>query len=190
MSTNPFVNVDKKKMPVGTITDYHKDEDVYIIDYAEVKHVKMVGDKDTDFVENIVVEEIGRTNRQDYYDEQSGEVGILNILRKVAFSGDDSLLNQTHRVSIPGSEKDALGRPVEDIVDLTDYSGVDRIQALNKFKEGAAVYQDLDPALKGNKSLEEVAKMSDDEINQYIKNSVDAYLSQVAAARSSEQKGE
>lgn len=190
MSSNPFVNVDKKKMPVGTITDYHKDEDLYIIDYAEVKHVKIIGEKDTDFIENVVVEEIGRTNRQDYYDEQSGDVGILNILRKVAFSGDESLLNQTHRLSNPGSEKDALGRPVEDIVDLTDYSGVDRVQALNKFKEGAAVYQDLDPALKGNKSFEEVAKMSDDEIHQYIKDSVDSYLAQVAAVRSGEEKGE
>ena len=171
--------VDHSKLPVATETDYHKDEDVYIIEYQEVRHVTLNSDVDTDFTENITVEEASRVNRQDYLNEQSGDVGILNILKKMALSGDTSLLNQTHRASIPGSDKDALGRAVEDIVDISNYQ-VDRIAALESYKKGADAYHSLDPDLKGKSNLEEVAKLSDAEIDSYIENKVKAYYAKVA----------
>lgn len=102
----------------------------------------------------------------------------------MALSGDTSLLNQTHRVSLPGNEKDALGRPVEDINDLSAYQ-VDKITALESFKKGAETFKDLDPALKGKKSLEDVAKMPDSEIDAYIKAQVEAISNKIAAIRAS-----
>lgn len=175
--------VDHSKLPKCTKTDYHTEKDVYIIEFQEVEHVKMLSDKDTDFVKTIEVEEVSRTKRQDYIDSFANDVGILNIMKKVALSGDESLINQTNRRSLPGNEEDALGRKVEDIVDLTSYSDLDRVEALNGFKKGASVYESLDPALKGKKSLEQVAKMSDDDINAYIKSQVDAYMSSIASAK-------
>lgn len=174
---------DHSQLPIPSLTDYHKDEDVYIIDYEEVRHVKVLGDDDTDFIESYSVEESSRVNRQDFLNEQSGDVGILNIMKKMALSGDASLLNQTHRVSLPGSEKDALGRAVEDIVDVSRYSNIDKIDALNGFKKGAEVFSSLDEDLKGKRTLEEVAKLSDVEINEYLKSKIDSITSEVAKLR-------
>ena len=122
MNSNPFCNVETKNLPKPTETDYHKDNDVYIIDYMEVEHVKLVGDKDTDFVKSVTIDESSRVKRQDYLDEQASDVGILNIIKKVALSGDISLFNQTNRVGLPAVEKDALGHDVEQVLDLTAYS--------------------------------------------------------------------
>ena len=177
---------DHSQLPVPTVTDYHKDEDDYIIEYQEVRHVKVIGDKDTDFIESTTVEECSRVNRQDFLNEQTGDVGILNIMKKMALSGDTSLLNQTNRSAIPGSEKDSLGRAVEDVVDLTRYSNIDKIDALNGFKKGAEVYSNLDEDLKGKKSLEEVARLSDAEINDYLKSKIDAITSEVAKLRAAQ----
>lgn len=179
MGSNPFIFDKKSSLPVPTKTDYLSEHDKYIIDYAEVEHVKMIGDKDTDFVKSISVDEYSRIDRNKYIQENSNEVGILNILKKMALSGDVSLLNQTHRASLPGSDKDALGRPVEDLADYTAYSGMDRVEALEKFKEGVESFKSLDEGLKGNKSLEEVAKLSDADIDAYIKGVADAARAQI-----------
>lgn len=185
-NNEPFVDswgCDHSQLPVPCETDYHKDEDVYIIDFQQVRHVKVIGDNDTDFIESYTVEECSRVNRQELLNEQSGDVGILNIMKKMALSGDTSLLNQTHRSSIPGSEKDALGRAVEDVVDLTRYSNIDKVDALESYKKGASVFASLDEDLKGKKSMEEVAKLSDAEINVYLKSKIDAITSEVARLR-------
>lgn len=185
----PFIDswgCDHSKLPTPAVTDYHKDDDVYVIEYQEVRHIKVLGDDDTDFIESTSVEEFSRVNRQDLLNEQSGDVGILNIMKKMALSGDTSLLNQTHRTSFPGIEKDALGRPVEDVVDLTRYSNIDKIDALNGFKKGAEVFQNLDEDLKGKKTLEEVAKLSDAEINEYLKSKIDSITSEVAKLRAAQ----
>lgn len=171
MNNNPFLIQDKKSLPVPTITDYHKDCDDYIIDYYEVEHVKMVGEKDTDFVKSSTIEEYSRTPRQAYLDSQADDVGILNIMKKVALSGDISLLNQTGRVGYPSDDKDSLGRAVEKVVDLTSYQG-GTIEALNAYKHGADVYAKLDPELKGKLSMEEVAKLSDEVITSYLQKKI------------------
>lgn len=181
--------VDHSSLPVGTQTDYSKDQDKYIIDYQEVEHVKMIGDKDTEFVKTLSVEECSRSNRQEYISSFDNEVGILNIMKKVALTGDASLLNQTKRVSLPGTDKDALGRQVEDVADYSQFVGVDRAEALNSFKQGRAVFASLPDSLKGDKSFEEVAKMSDADVDAYIKAQVDAYKAQVAAIKASQEGG-
>lgn len=156
-------------------TDYHKDDDDYIIEYSEVEKVKMTGTKDTDFIINKEVVESSRINRQDYINSYRDDVGILNIIEKVRLSGDMTLFNQTGRVSLPGKEKDALGRPVEDVADFTNYQ-VDKIEALNAYKKGRETLADLPADLKANNSFESIAKMSDEEINKYIESKVAAIL--------------
>lgn len=176
MPSNPFQPLDPKTAPKHTETDYHKEGDKYIITYDEVESVKILSDKETvatkdeiekDFIVNKKVKEVDRVDRQKYLDSQAGDVGILNIIEKVRLSGDWSLVDQTHRVSMSGCEKDALGHDVEPIVDVTQYQ-VDRVAALESYKIGAKAFDNLDPELKKKMSLEQVAKMSDAEIDAFL----------------------
>lgn len=186
MSSHPFQPIAPKDAPTCTKTDYHKESDKYIITYDVVQKVKMTGEKDTDFIIDEEVVEVSRINRQEFLNEEAQDMGIMNILEKVRSSGDETLFNQTHRVSMPGVEKDALGREVEDIVDVTRYQK-DTVASLEGYKKGVAAYKDLDPSLKGKKSLEEVAKMSDKDIDAYIQAKVDSII---AARYKSAEKGE
>ena len=173
-NNNPFAPL--KEAPKHTITDYNKDSDKYIITYGEVESVKILIDKDTietkdeienDFIINKKVKELDRVNRQEYLDSQAGDVGIMNIIEKVRLSGDVTLLNQTGRVPMAVVEKDVLGHDVEAVVDVTKYQ-VDQIDALESYKVGAKAFNSLDPGLKKKMSLEQVAKMSDAEIDAFL----------------------
>lgn len=166
MVTNPFGPI--KDKPKVIETDYHTDGDKFIITYGEIERVKMIGDKDTDFIVLTDVKEIDRTDRQAFLDSQANEVGILNIIEKVRLSGDVTLLNQTGRVPLAAVEKDALGHDVEPIVDVTRYQ-VDQVDALESYKSGAAAFDSLDPELKKKMTFEQVAKMSDAEIDAFLK---------------------
>lgn len=165
--SHPFQPIPKEKQPKRCYTDYCKDSDVNIITYMEIEKVKMTGDKDTDFVisKEIIVDD--KVNRQKYLDSQSNDVGIMNIIEKVRLSGDASLLNQTGRVSMAAVEKDSAGHDVEPVVDVTRYQ-VEQIDALESYKIGAAAFDSLDPELKKKLSLEQVAKLSDAEIDAFL----------------------
>lgn len=182
MLSNPFQPL--KDKPKATETDYHTDDDKYIITYDIVKKVKMLGEKDTDFTILEEVKEIDRVDRQEYYDSMANEVGILNIIEKVRLSGDATLLNQTGRVSILSDETDALGRKVEKVVDVSKYQ-IDQIDALEQYKKGAIAFDSLDPELKKKMSLEEVAKMSDADIDAFLV----ARKQKIAAEKEAAEKG-
>lgn len=182
MLSNPFAPL--KDKPKATVTNYHTDQDDYIITYDVIQKVKITGEKDTDFILKEEVVEVDRVNRQEYYDSMANEVGILNIIEKVRLSGDATLLNQTGRVAILSDEKDALGRSVEKIVDVTKYQ-VDQIDALEQYKKGAIAFDSLDPELKKKMSLEEVAKMSDSDIDAFLL----ARQKQIAAEKDNAEKG-
>lgn len=174
MLSNPFQPL--KDAPKHTETDYNKDSDKYIITYGEIESVKILSDKETvstkeeienNFIVNKKIKELDRVNRQEYLDSQSNDVGILNIIEKVRLSGDATLLNQTGRVPMAIVGKDALDHDVEAVVDVTKYQ-VDQIDALESYKVGAAAFNSLDPELKKKMSLEQVAKMSDAEIDKFL----------------------
>ena len=179
MLSNPFVPL--KEAPKHTETDFHKDGDKYIITYGEKESVRILADeKDVDLKKDIdnytvnkSVVEIDRVDRQEYLDSQSNDVGILNIIEKVRLSGDATLLNQTGRVPMAIVGKDALGHDVEEIVDVTKYQ-VDQVEALESYKVGAKAFDSLDPELKRKMSLEQVAKMTDSEIDAFLKVKIDA----------------
>ena len=166
--SNPFQPIALENKPVACVTDYNKESDKFIIEYSEVDHVKVTGEKDTDFIIDKRVHEVSRTPRQEYIDSFRDDVGILNIIEKVRLSGDATLLDQTHRVGVPGSEKDALGREVEDVADYTAYQ-VEKIQALEAYKKGVATARQLQ-AIEGfsGLSFQELARMKDDDIDVVV----------------------
>lgn len=180
--SNPFVPLIKEEKPTVVKTDYHKDGDTYIISYDEVQKVKMTGEKDTDFIIEKEVVETGRINRQDYIDEQGQEVGIMNILEKVRRSKDETLFDQTGRVGYPSDEVDALGRPVEKIVDVTDYQ-IDKVEGLERYKKGVQAYNELDPDLKKKKKLSGVAKIKDEDLDSYINDIVTQRLAALTSKK-------
>lgn len=129
-----------------------------IVEYERKQKVRKVGDGDEDFVIEEVVEEVSRINRQEYLKSQASEVGVLNILEKVARSGDVSLLNQTGSVIPEG---------------LQDYTNVPANvgEALESLKKGSASFEGL-KAIFGDTSFDKLASMSEEEITaalqQYV----------------------
>ena len=69
-----------------------------IVEYGIKQVVKKVGDGEEDYVIEDKVVEVSRVNRQSYIAKDAPDVGVMNILAKVARSGDLSLLNQTGTV--------------------------------------------------------------------------------------------
>lgn len=175
--TNPFKPIPEGFREKFILTDYHKDSDKFIIDYEEVDHLVSHGEKDTDFVVRTDVEECSRVDRQKYIDSYEVDVGILNILEKVRRSGDVSLLHQVSSPDIPSHEKDSLGRPVQDIVDITKYQ-VEKMDALNSFKQGAKSFDEIPSELKGKMSFKDFANMSDQDIQKYLDSVRDLIISQ------------
>lgn len=188
-SSNPFRPIRPDLKIKGTQVDYHKDIDDYIIDFGEVDHLVHHGDNDTDFVIRTDVEEINRVSRSKYIESYSNEVGIMNILDKVRRTGDVSLLNQVSTPDIPSHEKDALGRPVQDIVDISPYQ-MDRMEALNLFKKGALAFKDLPDDLKGKLSMREVANLSDAEVQVYLDKVKDQIMSMRQKGNTNDESGE
>lgn len=184
--SNPYQALDKKKAPVSVVTTFDSDDDKYIIEYDIKERVVMLSDKDDDFVIKKEVVEVSRTDRQEFLNSQADDVGIMNIIKKVALSGDQSLLNQTGRVANPVVGKTDDGRDLEAIVDVTNYQ-VDKIDAFESIKKGSSTFKDLDSDLKKNLNLEGVAKLSDEEIVAYVRSRA---ASQVKKDSSTEEKGD
>lgn len=162
-------------MAGNTIIDVHAARKIYptevfkpskdasdIVTYVRKNKVKKVGEGDEDFViEEVIVEE-SRVNRQAFIAKDSRDVGVMNILEKVRRSGDLSLLNQVGRPSMPSHEVDSLGRPLEDVVDITGApSSV--AQALSSVEKGSKSFEAL-RAIFGDVSFEQLANMSESDI--------------------------
>ena len=129
-------------------------------DYANCVIAKKVNklSKDDDSVFD-VVEEIEITDivdRQDYINQYQDEVGILNILKKVARTGDMSLLNQC---------KTGQG------VDLTDMPE-DFLQAKALYDEALAAYDQLPDKIKAGMTAEEFVNVTAEKLGGNIKDYV------------------
>ena len=170
--SNPFRPIPADFAPKATKTDYDTENDIFIIEYGEVDHLVKHGEKDTDFTIRTDVEVTSKVKRDDYIKSFSGDVGILNIIEKVRRTGDVSLFHQVDSPVMPMSDRDALGRPIQDVLDITPYQ-VDRMEALNSFKKGAISFKELPDDLKGKLSMDQVARLKDDEIDDYLKHYAD-----------------
>lgn len=105
---------------------------------------------------------------QKYIDSFADEVGIQNILKKVAMTGDKSYLNQTGREPLVESGQE----PVQ------DYTGVpeSKTAAFNAVAEGVRAYDALPAEIKGKMSFAQFAEgFGQADFDAYINKVKEAY---------------
>lgn len=99
----------------------------------------------------------------EYVGSFADEVGIQNILKKIAMSGDKSLLNQTGREPLC---------PEGGLEPVQDFSNVpkSKTEAFNAVVNGVNVFDQLGDDIKGKMSLEQfVQSFGQEEFDNYIK---------------------
>lgn len=144
--------------------------DIVTLEVAdEIKKITDDVTKKEDFVIEKVVRETSRLDANDYVQSFADDVGIENILKKIALTGDVSLLNQRQR-SI--GQVDENGYEV-----LQDYTGIpgDVLEAAAIVKSGRDVFSSLPADLvKGRSFAEFVETATQDEIQAYMLASLEA----------------
>ena len=142
---------DMKKVYQHNFAEEEKD----IVSYVRTNKLRKASidekgnlDEDDFLVEEVVVEK-ERVNRDDYINSFREDVGIANILKKVALSGDVSLLNQVKRVPQPLCDD---GK--EAIVDITPLQeGEEKVAAMGDNMR--KTYSALPEQLKAGRTLEQ-----------------------------------
>lgn len=134
------------------------------VEFHLVPKAVKVSDQDGIAQDTIVYEPVEkvRYNLQDYIASFADDVGIQNILKKLALSGDKSLLNQTGRE--PMNENGGL-EPIQ------DYSNVpgNKTEAFEQVARGVAAFDTLPEDLKGKLSLTQFAELfGQEEFDKYI----------------------
>lgn len=121
-----------------------------IVEYQVKSKAVDVGDDDVVVVDDLVA--VAKYNRDEYINSFRDDVGIHNILAKIARTGDMSLLNQ--HIGLNG-ENDLTGAP-------EDY--MDAVKAVNDAK---AAYDSLPDGLKAL-GVEKLVSMNAEEINAFL----------------------
>ena len=161
---------DMKKVFSPDYTEQEKD----IVSYVRVNKLKKASidekgniDEDDFIVEEEVVEN-ERVNRDDYINSFREDVGIGNILKKVALSGDVSLFNQVKRVPQPLA---ADGK--EQVIDITPLQeGEEKVAAMGDNMR--KTYSRLPDELKAGRSLEQFLEgVSQSEIDAFVSSYVE-----------------
>lgn len=177
--TNPFQCLDVPEHDHRDFGSIDKD----IVEYETYDAIVKTGDGEEDYILEPRVRECARYNRQEYLNSQSNDVGILNIIKKVQMSGDNTLLQQRTRASVHTTVAPD-GSVLEDV---QDYTGVQTdIYGVQKATEKAqASYDGLHPEIKAGTSMRSLAELSDSEIMSLI-----ARIDAAKAAKAKEDKGE
>lgn len=141
--------------------DGQKDFQTEYIDRVPKQVVRKTGEGEDDYVlVDKIVEQ--RQNIDALIQAQVGEVGVYNLLDRVAKTGDDTLLPKPH--------DDSKGA----IVDYTGYPS-DLLEAQKMADAGANAFLSLPDDLKKGRSLEEFAKgITDEEAQAFIKSFIQA----------------
>lgn len=148
-----FEYFDRNKRPK---LEYPKSTGEYI-DY-EIKQVKKsTGPNADDFeIEEKVIE--NKTNIKEFINSFADQVGVENILKKVALTGDTSLLNQVPEVH-------------GDMSIIPEDAG----EKFRMAKSAQEAYSKIDPELTQGQSMEEFIKgLNADKINAYIEAKINA----------------
>lgn len=151
---NPFIGRNDSLVYPGN--DYSEKDLAFAV---EVEKVKKTGEGDEDFVilKDLKVDKV--VNRQDYVNQFKDDVGILNVLKRVAKTGDDSLINE---------------RPVATgFMDLTNMPS-DIISAAEKIDHANELYEKLPDAIKAKLSKDDLIKIN----NLELANSINNYIAQ------------
>lgn len=157
---NPFIPRKSKFVPIKANVPNE------IITMEVQDKIKKITDDKTkaeDYVIEKVVVVTSKVNAHDYVQSFKEDVGIENVLKKIALTQDFSLLNQRNR---PIGEVDENGYEM-----LQDYVGVpsDALEAEKIVKEGKNVFAGLPSDLVNNKSFREfVESATPEELQAYV----------------------
>lgn len=134
-----------------------------IIKYDYVKEVELKDPKKpSEFIIYKKKVESSRVNRQDFIQSFADDVGILNILQKVAKTGDVSLLNQVE-----------IGKTDVDLSKMPSSIGAAHLMAKNSDK----IYSKVPKDLKVNKTKEDfVNSVDNDFINKYLEEKINKII--------------
>lgn len=149
LKNNPFGALVDDDRPLLKPIEYEKTRPIYNLVPKGQKIVDINGEsRDIVVYEPIFIREI---DIQAEIDSYADEVGIQNILRKVAMTGDKSYLNQTGREPL---------NPNGGLEPVQDYSNVpsSKTEAFNAVAAGVAAYDSLPEEIKGKMSFEQFAK--------------------------------
>lgn len=149
---NPFVG--RNDGFVSTGNDYSCPE---LSEVIEVQKVKKTGDGDEDFVvfKELKINKV--LNRQEFVNQFKDDVGVLNVLKRVGVSGDQSLLNE---------------RPVASgHMDLTNMPD-NIIDAGNMIDRANDLYNKLPDDIKNKLSKEDLLKINNLELANAIQDYV------------------
>lgn len=147
------------------------------IEYEKIREVWNLVPKaekvvDADGVQQDVVRfvpvKVQEIDIQKYIDSFADEVGIQNILKKVALTGDKSYLNQTGREPLVESGQE----PVQDYTNVPQSKTV----AFNAVAEGVRAYDSLPAEIKGKMSFAQFAEgFGQADFDSYIQKVKEAY---------------
>lgn len=154
INNNPFIGRNDNQVFPGH--DYSEKDLAFAV---EVEKVKKTGEGDQDFVvlKELKIDKV--VNRQDYINQFQDDVGILNVLKRVAKTGDESLINQ---------------RPVASgYMDLTNMPH-DIISAAEKIDQANALYEKLPDDIKSKLTKDDLIKIN----NLDLYNAIENYVAQ------------
>ena len=136
-------------------TIFTKDFDEFYIDYEVKQVVKKVGDGEEDFIIEDKVIEHKRDIRQEI-NSQADQVGVYNLMKRIALTGDDSLMPEP--MPKTGVTSDFTGVP-DNLLDA-DLLAKQRIEQFNA----------LPDSLKKGRSFEEfMSTFNQEEFNVWLK---------------------
>lgn len=138
------------------------------IDWALVPYTVAVGGNEENLVLQYKPVKKGECDLKEYIASFADEVGIQNILKKLAISGDRTLLNQTGREALC---PDGGLEPVQDYTTVPK----SKTEAFNAVVNGVAAFDNLPDDLKGKMSMEQFAQLvGQEELDAYIKARIEA----------------
>lgn len=155
----PFTGLDPEIKPVASNTDYSIDND--IIKYKQIDVCIKTGEGEEDYVLQKKVVPYSKENRKEVIESYRNDVGILNILKKVALTGDNTLLDQRHN---------AIG------IDCTNLPA-NYMEAFEALENGLVSFKDLPDDIKNKMSVDEFVKnYKQEDFDAYIQAKVNAAI--------------
>lgn len=172
--------IDERVVDQGQV--FPDPDDDYIITYKEQAEVIKTGEGKSDFIIKKRLVPVQKVKRSDHINSFAGDVGIENILKKVALSGDTI-------ANVVESGKYASKQKGDHVVDISD-APKDTFEALDKVKEAYADFERLPKALRKGRSMSEFNKtLKAEEITAYIDEQVKSRLASIQK-KAEEKKGE
>lgn len=167
---NCFAPIPKeKRVNILKPREYEQERVVYNL----IPKAQKVTDNDG-VQQDIVVFEpvfIKKYNINEYIKSFEDDVGIQNILRKVALTGDRTLLNQTGRIG------ECPDGGLEDVKDYTNVPG-SKTEAFNAVVAGVEAYDKLPADMKAKMSFEQFAQeFGEEQMKAYVNALVEKYNS-------------